>query len=269
MDGRPPAGVVTAPTPAALREVAVEAARAAGALLRERAAAGVVRGLRTKSSPTDMVSEADVAAEEAIRGVLAARRPDDAVLGEEGGEQAGAGGLRWVVDPLDGTTNFLYGNPQWCVSVAVQDDAGSVAGAVLDPMRGELFAAERGGPATLDGAPLQGPVGERLEEALVGTGFGYEAEVRERQAAVLARLVPRVRDVRRAGAAALDLAWVAAGRLDAFYERGVQPWDVAAGVLLCACAGCEVHDLPASDGLPHGVVAAPPALAGPLLALVR
>ncbi len=269
MDGRPPAGVVTEPTPAALREVAVEAAWAAGALLRERAAAGVVRGLRTKSSPTDMVSEADLAAEEAIRGVLAARRPGDAVLGEEGGEQAGDGGLRWVVDPLDGTTNFLYGNPQWCVSVAVQDDAGGVAAAVLDPLRDELFAAARGGPATLGGELLQGSSAESLQAALVGTGFGYDAGVRERQAAVLAALVPRVRDVRRAGAAALDLAWVAAGRLDAFYERGVQPWDVAAGALLCACAGLEVHDLDARDGLPAGVLAAPPALAGPLLALVR
>jgi len=202
VDARPPAGVVTAPTPTALRRIAEDAAQAAGALLRERAAGGPVRGLRTKSSPTDMVSEADLAAERAIREVIAAHRPEDAILGEEGGESAGEGGLRWVVDPLDGTTNFLYGNPQWAVSVAVQDDAGTVAGAVLDPLRGELFAGERGGPATLGGVELRGSGADVLQAALVGTGFAYEAAVRERQAAVLARLVARVRDVRRAGAAA-------------------------------------------------------------------
>jgi myo-inositol-1(or 4)-monophosphatase len=259
---------VSVANPDELLEVAVAAARAAGGLLRERAAAGGVRALATKSSPTDVVSEADVAAEQAIREVLDERRPGDAVLGEEGGVSAGESGLRWIVDPLDGTTNFLYGNPQWAVSVGVHDEAGAVAGAVLDPLRDELFVAARGGEARLGDEVLRGGDPGELGAALVGTGFGYDAAVRERQAAVLAALLPRVRDVRRAGAAALDLAWTAAGRLDAYFERGVQPWDTAAGALLCERAGLAVIDLPAQDGLPAGILVAPPGLAEELTALV-
>ena len=251
-----------------LLEVAVEAARAAGAVLRERVADGQVQGVRTKSSPTDMVSDADVAAERAVRAVLGERRPGDAVLGEEGGQSAGEGALRWIVDPLDGTTNFLYGNPQWAVSVAVHDGAGAVAGAVLDPLRDELFTAARGGSATLGGQVLRGGDAGELDAALVATGFGYEAAVRARQAAVVAELLPRVRDVRRAGAAALDLAWTAAGRLDAYFERGVQAWDVAAGSLLCERAGLAVVELAPEEGLPGGVLVAPAPLVGELSALV-
>ena len=254
--------------PAALRDVAADAARAAGALLRGRFLAGREPALRSKTTPTDLVSEADLAAERAIRDVLAAHRPGDAVLGEEGGQTGAAGGLRWVVDPLDGTTNFLFGVPQWCVSVAVEDDHGTLAGVVYDPLRDELFAAHRDGAVTCGDVPVRASAQAELGEALVGTGFAYDARVRERQAAVLGAVLPRVRDVRRLGSCALDLAWTAAGRLDAFYERAVQRWDIAAGRLLCERAGLEVLTLPAADGLPEGILVAPPALVGELAALV-
>jgi myo-inositol-1(or 4)-monophosphatase len=255
-----------------LLEVARAAARAAGVELLARYDAAP-EGVGTKTTATDLVSAADLAAERAIRAVLAERRPGDAVLGEEEGETAATGesGVRWVVDPLDGTVNYLFGVPQWSVSVACEDADGTIAGVVLDPLRGEELAATRAGPLLRDGAPFERPTdraGELLATALVATGFAYDAAVRERQVAVLARVLPRVRDIRRGGSAALDLAWTACGRCDAYYERAVQPWDVAAGALLCERAGLELHELPALPGEPPGLLAAPPALAGPLLALV-
>lgn len=261
---------VTAAGEAELLDVARAAARAAAAELLARYGAAPV-GVATKTTATDLVSEADLAAERAIRELLTARRPGDAILGEEGGETAatGASGVRWVVDPLDGTVNYLFGYPQWSVSVACEDAGGTIAGVVLDPLRDEELAATRSGPVLVDGAPLRRGTGqELLETALVATGFGYDAAVRERQAVVVARVLPRVRDVRRGGSAALDLAWTACGRCDAYYERGVKRWDVAAGALLCARAGLELHELAARDGEPWGLLAAPPALAGPLLRLV-
>jgi myo-inositol-1(or 4)-monophosphatase len=269
--GRPPSAArrVSAALEQELLALAREAARAAAAELLARYEQAP-EGVHTKSSATDPVSAADVAAERAIRALLAERRPDDAVLGEEGGESAAGGsGLRWVVDPLDGTVNYLFRYPQWSVSVACEDADGTLVGVVLDPLRGEELAATRSGAPLLDGAPLvrlTRPA--ELSTALVATGFGYDAAVRERQAAVLARVLPRVRDVRRGGSAALDLAWTACGRCDAYYERGVRAWDVAAGALICARAGLELHELPARKGEPPGLLAAPPALAGALLALV-
>jgi myo-inositol-1(or 4)-monophosphatase len=249
----------------ALLAVALDAARAAAAVLVERyEATGGPRDLRTKSTPTDLVSAADLEAERAIRAVLADRRPDDAILGEEGDDVAGTTGLRWVVDPLDGTVNYLFGVPQWCVSVACEDRAG----VILDPIRDECFAAVARGSATLGGEPLRPSAREDLSTALVATGFAYDAGVRARQADVVRDLIPRVADIRRMGSAALDLAWTAAGRYDAFYERGVSPWDVAAGTMLCAAAGLEVRTLAARDGLPAGVLAAPAGLVDELLALV-
>jgi myo-inositol-1(or 4)-monophosphatase len=241
--------------------IAEEAARAAGALLLERF--GTERALDSKSSPTDLVSEADLLAERAIRDVLAARAPDDAIMGEEGEDTPGTSGRRWIVDPLDGTINFLYGIPQWAVSVACE----GIAGVVFDPCHDELFVAA-GGSATLNGEPLQASRCDDLGHALVATGFGYEARIRQEQSKVASQVLPRVRDIRRAGAAALDMAWTAAGRLDAFYERGVKPWDIAAGTLLCQAAGLEVRTLEPTEWLPRGVLAAPPALVEPLLALV-
>jgi myo-inositol-1(or 4)-monophosphatase len=264
---------------AELLDVAREAAWAAGALLLERfeegpAGAGAIA---TKSSPTDPVSEADRAAEQAIRDVLAARRPDDAVVGEEGADVAGTTGLRWVVDPLDGTVNYLYGLPAWTVTLACQRDAATLveegeavtlAGVVFDPVRDETFVATHDGPATVNGDPVRPSSCAELSKALVATGFGYDAERRVRQGAVAVRVLGAARDLRRIGSAALDLAWTACGRVDAFYERGLNPWDAAAGTLICARAGLEVRDLEPAAGLPGGVLAAPAPIADSLTALV-
>jgi myo-inositol-1(or 4)-monophosphatase len=251
--------------------LAEEVARDAGALLRERFQ-GPTGPLRAKSSPTDLVSEADLAAERLIRERLAAARPHDAVLGEEGGDRGpaagGRGELRWVVDPLDGTINFLFGIPQWAVSVACEDGEGTLAGVVHDPLRGEMFAAVRGGRPTLDGQPVEASTQDDPAMAMVATGFAYDAGVRAAQAEVAVRVLPRVRDLRRMGSAALDLAWTACGRYDAYYERGLQRWDLAAGALLCTSAGLAVRPLATTGELPDGLLAAPPALAEPLYALV-
>lgn len=249
-----------------LLEVAYEAARAAAGELIPRFGAAA-EGVRTKSTPTDPASEADLSAEAAIREVLARRRPEDAVLGEEGGE-TGEGALRWLVDPLDGTVNFLFGIPAFAVSVACEDAQGTLAGIVLDPVREECFAATRSGQATLNGCPISGSERGELATALVATGFGYDARVRARQAAAVARVLPRVRDIRRFGSAALDLAWCACGRWDAYYERGVHAWDVAAGALIAARAGLEVRDLPAAGEEAAGLLAAPQGIVEELFALV-
>jgi myo-inositol-1(or 4)-monophosphatase len=269
---RRPTGVGS-PADAELLEIAIEAARMAGGLLLERARAGREAEVRSKSTPTDLVSEADLAAERAIKALLAERRPDDGFVGEEGGSEDGTSGLDWVVDPLDGTVNFLFGIPQWCVSVAVRDGAGStLAGAVYDPNQGELFTATRDGGASLLGAEgaveLSGSEREDLASAMVATGFAYDAKVRAAQAQVLTRAIPQVRDIRRFGSAALDLAWTAAGRFDAFFERTVKPWDIAAGALICESAGLRVVDLPEHEDLPYGILAAPEAIAEKLLELV-
>ncbi len=225
------------------------------------------RDVRAKSGPTDLVSEADLAAEQAIRTLLAERRPEDAILGEEGGA-TGDGHLRWIVDPLDGTINFLFGIPAFAVSVACEDPEGTLAGIVLDPVRGERFTATRSGPAQLDGRALPGSERTEFATALIATGFAYDAAVRARQAEVVGRLLPRVRDIRRVGSAALDLCWAAAGRFDGYYERGVKAWDIAAGALVAERAGLAVHRLEPAPGLPAGILAAAPAIAAELLELV-
>jgi myo-inositol-1(or 4)-monophosphatase len=268
-----------------LLAVAVEAARMAGERLLRRARSGAEASLSSKSTPTDLVSEADIDSERAIRELLRERRPRDGFIGEESdvGEEAGESGYSWVVDPLDGTVNFVFGIPQWCVSVAVRDKHGTVAGAIHDPNRNELFCAHREGPARLcdaDGeSELRGRVravtpsaasssDHDLAAAMVATGLYYDARVREAQGRVLERLVGRVRDVRRFGSAALDLAWTAAGRYDAYFERGVKQWDIAAGMLICERAGLHTRELPEHADLPWGVLVAPDALVQPLFALV-
>lgn len=253
---------------AELLDLAVTVARDAGALLLDRFDSGRERALESKSTPTDLVSEADLASERLIRDALARARPHDGFLGEEGGGEEGTSGLTWVVDPLDGTVNFLFAIPQWCVSVAVRDAHGVLAGVVFDPCRNELFTATRGGDALLNGTPLVPSACSDLATAMVSTGFAYDASVRAAQAEVLARLLPRVRDIRRFGSAALDLAWTAAGRYDAYFERTVKPWDIAAGMLVCERAGLTVVELPEREGLPFGVLAATSALVETLLGLV-
>ena len=282
MAGRAPARLLVSGE-SELLGLAEEAARSAGELLLERAARGTEAEVRSKSTPTDLVSEADLASERAIRELLLERRPDDGFIGEEGSSEPGSSGLSWVVDPLDGTVNFLFGIPQWCVSVAVRDGEGTVAGAIYDPNRRELFSASRGGPARLavDGAetilggagPSSGEATSRhlghvdLASAMVATGLSYSAEVRAAQGRVLERVIPRVRDIRRFGSAALDLAWTALGRYDAYFERTVKQWDIAAGALVCERVGLSVLELPVHENLPWGILVGPPQLADELLEL--
>jgi myo-inositol-1(or 4)-monophosphatase len=259
------------PEPRELCGLAAELARAAAPELRQRFHAPG-EAVRAKSSPTDLVGEADLAAEQTIHRLLRERRPQDDILAEEGGAspaREGAGsGLRWIVDPLDGTINYLFGIPQWSVSVACADEHGTVAGVIHDPLRDETFSAARDEPATLNGQRVSASERDDLATAMVATGFGYESAVRARQAEVVARVLPRVRDVRRMGSAALDLAWTSCGRFDAFYERGLQPWDAAAGSLICERAGLVVRRLEADGDLPGGLLAAPVAIADPLFQMV-
>ena len=263
-----------------LLDLAVDLATRAGALvLAGRDAAGAGRtGLNpaAKSTPTDVVTEVDRAAERFLVGELRRLRPADAILGEEGGEHAdGYGsGVRWLVDPIDGTVNFLYALPQYAVSVAAEVDGTVVAGAVHNPATGETYRAGAGGGAwlTAPGRPerrLAVTGCADLPQALVATGFGYAAAARARQAQVAARLIPRVRDIRRLGAASLDLCYLAAGRIDAYYEQGLHAWDYAAGGLIAAEAGAVRTGLrgrPAGDDL---YCATGPALADAFFGLLE
>ncbi|MBG0830796.1 inositol monophosphatase [Planomonospora sp. ID67723] len=215
--------------------------------------------LATKSSPTDVVTALDRASEELIRARIKEARPDDAVLGEEGGA-TGDGRVRWIVDPIDGTVNFLYGLPDWAVSIAVEVEGEIVAGVVNVVPRGEVFTAARGEGAWLAGERLRCNTGVPLERALVATGFGYEPGRRAVQAEVLAHVLPRVRDIRRSGSAASDLCAVAAGRVDGYYERGPQDWDYAAGGLIAAEAGARVGGLNGKPANPELTVCAAPGL---------
>ncbi|MBL6634403.1 MAG: inositol monophosphatase family protein [Actinomycetota bacterium] len=249
-------------------DIALRAARLAGQQLLARFE-GPHEGLTAKSTSTDLVSDADREADETILGMIRAERPGDAILSEESGEaEQGTTGLRWLVDPLDGTTNYLWGYPQWAVSIACHDDAGGLMGVVHDPLRGETFSAVRGGPAHLDGQVLTLEPSDDLGQALIGSGFGYDALRRRRQATRLMGVIPHVRDMRRGGSAALDMAWVACGRLDAYFEFGVNAWDVAAGAVIVTAAGGTVQDLPTGPEGAPGTLAARPGLAAPLRAVV-
>ncbi|MBC7638889.1 MAG: inositol monophosphatase, partial [Rhodoferax sp.] len=231
------------PSPASLLDLAVRAARAGGDLIRDQRPAdlGVAE---TKSSPTDVVTVMDQACERLLRDLLLGERPDDAMLGEEGGGVPGTSGLTWVVDPVDGTVNYLYGIPQYAVSVAVVSgdptvDTGHevLAGCVHNPVSGETWTATPGGGAWLDGRPIRCTDVGDLSQALLATGFGYQASRRTHQAAVVAALLPQVRDIRRMGSGALDLCQVACGRVDGYLERGLHPWDLADGGLFAPQGG--------------------------------
>ena len=265
---------------AALLALACRAALEAGDLLARQHGRPAVVG--TKSSPTDVVTELDQAAEQLIRERIGAERPDDAILGEEGGQTGGDAAVRWIVDPLDGTVNYLYGLPDWAVSIAAESGGEVVAGAVCVPRRDALYGAMRGGGAwrsSLAGAVAAGPVpagaqplacssGVPLEQALIATGFGYQRARRVVQGEVLSAVLPRVRDIRRGGACAVDLCSLAAGNVDGYYERGVQYWDIAAGTLIAREAGAEVGGL---GGLPPGpelTIGAGPGLFGALQGLL-
>jgi myo-inositol-1(or 4)-monophosphatase len=259
--------LVRDPDPGDLLDLARRAAGEAADLLASSRPAGPLgrpEVADTKSSPTDVVTEMDRAAEALIARRLLAERPGDAILGEEGGE-SGHGRVRWIVDPLDGTVNYLYGLPDWAVSIAAEVDGTVVAGVVAVPARGELFTAVRGQGAWLRSA-TQPPVAARcnvpvpLHQALVGTGFGYAAARRVVQGEVVAAVLPRVRDIRRGGSCAVDLCSVAMGRLDAFYERGVNYWDFAAGGLVATEAGARLGGLSGQAASPEMTIAAEPGL---------
>ncbi|PWJ49283.1 myo-inositol-1(or 4)-monophosphatase [Quadrisphaera granulorum] len=267
------AAALTAAEVAALADLAERAARAAGELVRAgRAEHGTVTA--TKSSRTDVVTDMDTAAERLIRSMLEAERPQDAVLGEEGGATGGTSGLTWVLDPIDGTVNYVYGIPAYAVSVAVVAGPPSppawqpVAGCVHNPETGETWTAALGAGSRLNGEALPGPQRPPLAEALVGTGFGYTAQRRAEQAAVVAHLLPRVRDLRRIGSAALDLCAVASGRLDVYYERGLNPWDVAAGWLVASECGVALVGLDGAGASSEMLVAAAPGLAEEVAAAI-
>lgn len=251
-----------------LLALATKAAEEAGGGLLERFRRPA-EGVDSKSSPTDLVSDADREAEATILGLIRAERPDDGVLAEEGGGARSSTGLGWVVDPLDGTVNFLFGIPDWAVSIAVEDEEGAVVGVVHRPTMGETFAAVRGRGATLNGDPIEVSSRDELATALIGTGFSYDASARKKQAEIVRRSLPLVRDIRRAGSAALDLASLACGRLDGFYEAPMERWDRAAGVLLCQEAGAVVSELAAPEGMSTGVIAANPRLHPKLRGLVE
>ncbi|MDH6143145.1 MULTISPECIES: inositol monophosphatase family protein [Kitasatospora] len=240
-----------------LLDVALEAARRAGELLRDGRPAdlGVAA---TKSSPVDVVTEMDLASEKLIVELITGRRPQDGYLGEEGTERTGGSGVRWVVDPLDGTVNYLYGLPNWAVSVAAELDGEAVVGVVFAPARGELFQAVRGRGALLDGRALAVRPTPPWGQALIATGFNYVLPARVHQAEVLHALMPEVRDIRRGGAAAVDLCDLAAGRLDGYYERGLAPWDQAAGGLIAREAGARTGGRPGAEATRELLVAAPP-----------
>jgi len=230
-----------------LRDLALEIAREAAALVVQRRAAGV-EVAATKTSDVDIVTEVDQASERLIRERILAVRPDDSILGEEGDDIHGTSGVRWIVDPVDGTVNLLYGVPAYAVSIAAEVEGQVVAGVVLNAATGVEYAAARGAGATRDGRPIrtrpQGPIDRRL----VGTGFAYLRESRVRQAEAFMRLLPEIRDIRRIGACSLDLCAVAEGSLDAYLEEGVHLWDHAAGGLVATEAGAVVHTRPGRWG---------------------
>ena len=273
--------LVTGRDPGELLALAVAVAREAGDLLADRHGRPEIVG--TKTSPTDVVTEMDQAAERLIRARISAERPDDAILGEEGGQTGGDTPVRWIVDPLDGTVNYLYGLPDWAVSIAAEVGGQVVAGVVCVPRRGALFGAVAGGGAWR--APLTGSrtalsnksrdapadrerlactAGVLLSRALIATGFGYERGRRVVQGQVLSAVLPRVRDIRRNGACSVDLCSLAAGNVDGYFERGVQYWDIAAGTLIAREAGAVVGGLAGKPAGPSMTIGGGPELFGEL-----
>ncbi len=251
--------------PLELRSIAVEVAAAAAALVRASRAQGF--GIATKSTDTDMVTDVDHASDRLIVEMLAARRPNDAILAEESGPADGVSGVCWVVDPIDGTTNFVYDHPPYTVSIAAVVGDTPIAGVVHDVAPDVSVSAALGHGATRDGATIRVRPAPPLAQALVATGFGYSPERRARQVEVLGALIARIRDVRRMGAASADLCSVASGRVDAYYEAGLGPWDLAAGRVIATEAGARVELLDQAQS-PLSIVAAHPDLFGPFMELL-
>jgi myo-inositol-1(or 4)-monophosphatase len=248
--------------------VAIDAARAAGRQLIESFGAEAT-GVDAKSSHTDLVSDADRQSETVIVSAIRRAFPQDAIVAEEGSLERGGSGRTWYIDPLDGTINYLYGIPHWSVSIACVDERGGLVGVVFDPCRDEMFSGERGAGARVGATRLAVSEQGDLAQALIATGFAYVAEARASQALLLRTLLPAVRDIRRFGSAALDLAWLSRGRVDGYFESGVQGWDIAAGSLLVREAGGAVTEV---RGIGHdrrpGLVASNGRIHEPLRALL-
>jgi len=249
-----------------LLAIARDVALQAGALAKQRRSEGV-EVAASKSSPVDIVTEADRETERLIRSLLADKRPDDGFFGEESDASSSSSGLHWIVDPIDGTVNFLYGIPHYAVSIAVVEGEPdplswrALAAAVVNPASGEVFTATDGGGAFLHDSPIRVAESVELSQALVATGFAYDSAMRGRQGAVVAQLLPEVRDIRRQGTASLDLCFVASGRLNAYFERTLSPWDHAAGALIAREAGARVSGLNGAAPSKDFIIAAEPSLA--------
>jgi myo-inositol-1(or 4)-monophosphatase len=253
------------PAPAELERIASAAVRAAAGVITP--AYGRPRAVGSKSSPTDIVTQTDLRAEDLVRRLLRDATPGAGLLGEEGGTTAAGARVQWVIDPLDGTINFLYGVPIFAVSIAAAIDGEIVAGAVIDVLRGELFSAHLGGGARQDGDSIGVSACTSLPEALVATGFSYQAELRDQQGAIAHRVLPRARDLRCFGSAALELCWVACARIDAYFQRDTEIWDRAAGALIAAEAGARTElPCPENDDL---IVAAAPGVFDDLWSAVQ
>lgn len=240
-----------------IASLATELARSAGGILLEEWSRPQHVG--RKSTPTDVVTQADGRSEEFLVEQLRRRRPDDAILAEEGHTDRGTSGVRWVLDPLDGTVNFIYGIPNFAVSIGVEIDDQRTIGVVFNPAGDELFHAIKGHGATLNGRRISATSENDLSQALVATGFAYSSETRARSAQMLSRVLPATRDIRRIGSASLDLCAVACGRVDAYYEESVNEWDVAAGDIIAIEAGARVEGI-TRDRANKDVLAANPAL---------
>ena len=259
-------------TPAALRLLAERLAVDAGQLAlsgRQTLGDGKNVAHETKSSDTDPVTEFDRAAEKLLVDAIRTARPNDTIVGEEGSDHVGSSGLEWHLDPIDGTTNYIYNLPAWCTSVAVVDHNGPLAGAVFAPVNDELFSAALGEGATLNGLAIQCSSTDNISIALIGTGFSYIEERRAAQAIRVGQLLGHVRDIRRLGSAAYDLCMVACGRLDGYYEEHLNSWDYAAGVLIASEAGATTSDYDGRRPSSEITIASAPGVHAELLSLIR
>ncbi len=250
-----------------LLEAASTLARRAGimALIGRR---GGLSEVESKSSITDMVTEFDRASELLVCEGLLRSRPDDTIVGEEGASHTGSSGITWFIDPIDGTTNFLYSLPNWSVSIGATDEHGALVGAVYIPAIDEMFTAVRGGGAKLNDSPIHCTTTSDLSRALVGTGFSYSAARRTIQSQRVSRMIHLVRDVRRFGAASIDLCYVACGRLDAYFEENLAPWDIVAGELIAREAGCRSGNFAGQEVTAAQVLVSAPALFDELVTLI-
>lgn len=255
-------------TPHELLDLAMTLAREAGTLAFEGRKSGL-SSVGTKSTATDMVTEYDRASERLIVERLRTDRPHDAIVGEEGASYEGTSGIEWCIDPIDGTTNFTYALPNWAVSIGVADQSGPLVGVVYVPPLDEMFTAVRGEGARLNGARISCSSTATLSQALVCTGFSYSAQQRTIQSARVARMIHEVRDIRRFGAAAIDLCYVACGRLDAYFEENLFPWDIAAGALIATEAGCRLGDFRGGPLRPAEALVATPAVFDALAAMIQ